>query len=210
MVRKEKKALRSGNGARMPKAGGYRKGQAMMEYLMTYGLALFIIVVVIGILVAVVLPMLNPPDSCNFTQPGFSCKKVMVADKTSGNTEIIFQINNEAGRGVSLYKVLCTEAPVGNVQSTMMTVGTYTWAASDQTNGYPIAAGGSKSYGSAQSDQTQKITCLKQDNTPVTLAVNSNFKGTLAVEFKYDDDVAGAPHRIATATVTGSVIQGTQ
>jgi len=204
---KEKKALRSVNGSRKPKAGGYKKGQAMMEYLMTYGLALFIIVVVIGILVAVVLPMLNPPDSCNFTQPGFSCKKVIVADKTNGNTEIIFQINNEAGRGVSLFKVLCTEAPVGNVQPTMMSVPPYTWAMPDP--GYAIPAGGSKSFGSTTSDQTQKITCLKQDNSVVTLAVNSNFKGTLAVEFKYDDDVQGAPHRIATATVTGSVIQGT-
>ncbi len=208
MVRKEKKASRSGNGARMPKAGGYRKGQAMMEYLMTYGLALFIIVVVIGILVAVVLPMLNPPDSCNFTQPGFSCKKVVVADNqssTAGDTKIVFQLNNEAGRGVSIFKVLCTEAPIGNVQMGMMSVPPYTWSISDP--GLAIAAGGSKSFGSlTASDVKAKIICLKQDNTPVTLAVNSNFKGTLAIEYKYDDDVTGAPHRIATATITGTVL----
>jgi hypothetical protein len=51
---------------------GQRKGQAVMEYLITYGLALFVILIVLAILVAVVLPQLKAPESCQFSQPGFS------------------------------------------------------------------------------------------------------------------------------------------
>jgi len=195
-----KKAVGKG---KTPAKGSFKKGQAMMEYLMTYGLALFIIVVVIGILVAVVLPMLNPPDSCSFTQAGFGCKKVMIADKTSTNTRSIVELSNEQGRGVKIFYVLCTESAIGNIDKTTVETNTYSWKSVNTVDGDKIAAGGTMTVGN---DAVKKLYCIKQDGTVVQLAVNSNFKGTLAVEYAFDDDVTGAPHRIATATITGPVV----
>ena len=44
-----------------------------MEYLITYGLALLVILVVLGILFAVVFPMLKAPADCKFSDTTFSC-----------------------------------------------------------------------------------------------------------------------------------------
>jgi len=49
-----------------------RKGQAAMEYLMTYGWALLIIIVVTAIFVGLIMN-LQAPERCDFTTPGLIC-----------------------------------------------------------------------------------------------------------------------------------------
>ena len=42
------------------------KGQAMMEYLMTYGFAILVIVVILAALAFYILPLIGTPESCLF------------------------------------------------------------------------------------------------------------------------------------------------
>jgi hypothetical protein len=183
------------------KSGGYKKGQAVMEYLITYGLALFVILIVLAILVAVVLPSLQAPETCQFTQPGFGCstkKHVLVAD-SSDNIRILFQLDNQQGKSVEILDVMCTSAAPANVRK------------SDVDTAEPsafveqMAAGTSRTFGGSASDLTEEVPCYDEQGNRLTLNAGSAFKGTLAVVYKFTEDVPSAPTRLAVATVTGNV-----
>lgn len=183
---------------------GYKKGQAIMEYLITYGLALFVILIVLAILVAVVLPSLRAPTTCQFTQPGFTCNQkehVLVAD--SGNSvRMQFQLDNTQGKAVRITGVLCSTAAPGNIRKSDVT-------ASGVVLGTPLvmASGQSKTAGSPGSDITDDIDCVKEDGTAVVLSPGSNFRGALAITYNFQEEVPDAPERLAVATVTGTVIE---
>ena len=173
---------------------GHKKGQAVMEYLITYGLALFVILIVLAILVAVVLPSLQAPETCQFTQPGFGCsakKHVLVAD-SSNNVRLLFQLDNEQGKAVIIHGVLCTSAAHANIRKSDV---------QNLTSDIALAGGQSVSFG----DVGNEVDCVREDGTDVVLAPNSNFKGALAVTYNFDEEVAGAPERLAVATLTGNV-----
>jgi hypothetical protein len=186
------------------KKQGYKKGQAIMEYLITYGLALFVILVVLAILVAVVLPSLQAPTACQFTQPGFTCNQkdhVLVAD-SGNNVRIQFQLDNTQGKGVRITGILCSTAAPGNIRKTDVSANGLTLAPAKV-----MASGQSITVGSSGSDVTTEIDCVKEDGTAVVLAPASNFKGTLAVTYNFQEEVPDAPERLAVATVSGSVIE---
>jgi len=170
-----------------------KRGQAVMEYLITYGLALFVILIVLGILVAVVLPSLKAPESCQFTQPGFTCNQkphALVADG-SGNVRILFQLDNTQGKSVIVKGMICTTAPPGNVRKNDITL--------DLNK--PMAAGESATFGIVGSE----VLCKNEDGTTVKLAPNSNFRGSLGIVYQFSEDITGVPPRLAVATVTGTV-----
>lgn len=185
------------------KSGGFRKGQAVMEYLITYGLALFVILIVLAILVAVVLPSLQAPETCQFTQPGFGCsakKHVLVAD-SSDNVRILFQLDNQQGKSVEILDVMCTSAGPANVRKSDVD------SADPSAFGSPLqmAAGVSRSFGGSASDVTDEIPCYDEQGNQLTLSAGSSFKGALAVVYRFTEDVPSAPTRLAVATVTGNV-----
>lgn len=175
---------------------GNKKGQAVMEYLVTYGLALFVILVVLGILIAVVMPALKPPEECLFTQPGFSCNQkahILVADSATNQVELLFYLTNEQGTSVNITGVLCTTQPSGNVNKSVIQA--------PPMNAFQMPSGGGQAFNS-----TNAIACIDENGNPVVLGPNSNFKGTLAIKYLRADDVAlSAPERLAVATVTGTV-----
>ena len=173
--------------------GGSKKGQAVMEYLITYGLALFVILIVLAILVAVVLPSLKAPETCQFTQPGFTCnqKPHAVFADTAYKVFLAFQLDNGQGKAVNILGISCITTAVGNVRKTDIP---------DFAAPIGIAAGASYTPDEA-------IECLDDDGTTqTTLSPNSNYKGVLAVKYKYQQDLDLAPDRLAVATVTGSVL----
>ena len=177
--------------------GGSFKGQAVMEYLITYGLALFVILIVLAILVAVVLPSLKAPETCQFTQPCFTCNQkphVLVAD-SNNDVRILFQLDNTQGKSVNVLGIICTTAPVGNVRKSDITEG--------EPTGTPIqlAAGQSMELGGLN----EEIECIDESGTTARLAPNSNFRGSVGVLYKFAEDLDEAPSRLAVATVTGSV-----
>lgn len=173
---------------------GSKKGQAVMEYLITYGLALFVILIVLGILVAVVLPTLKAPEACQFTQPGFGCNQkqhVIISDKTDNTVSVLFYLSNDQGSAINVTGLLCTTKPAGSVQKSDIPA-----LASPVT----LAPGGAYSF-----NNTAITACTDENGVEVIMTPNSNFKGSLAIRYKRMDDVSGAPERIAVATLAGSV-----
>ena len=89
------------------KRGGFmrinRKGQAAMEFLMTYGWALLVVLVAIGALAF--FGVLNPaqflPSSCTLF-PGLSCSE-FIASGANGNVQI--QIQNGLGDDIDLLEI---------------------------------------------------------------------------------------------------------
>ncbi|MBI5223702.1 hypothetical protein HY990_04740 [Candidatus Micrarchaeota archaeon] len=195
------------------KTGNYFKGQAMMEYLMTYGLALIVILVVLGILATVVLQNLQPPETCQFTQAGLSCsnkKHSLVSGPPANAVNLIFQLDNQEGRSIDISAVLCSNAPTGNIQKTSLQT-----AQARLSRNVTLAPGASAVFGSSTGVTTgvtyggaATLNCYNLDTaTPsqLVLAPNSNFKGSVAILYRFQDDLVGAPDKVAVANLGGVI-----
>lgn len=175
---------------------GSAKGQAVMEYLITYGLALFVILIVLAILVAVVLPQLKAPENCQFSQPGFSCstkKHVIVSDTANNNlVTAIVQLDNQQDKGINIYGVLCSSDVPGNINTaTFTSAGSFV-----DTSVTSMNAGASTPV---------TLNCVEPaGQQQVSLAPGATFKGSIAVLYGFQDEVTGAPARLAIATITGT------
>jgi hypothetical protein len=177
---------------------GSMKGQAVMEYLITYGLALFVILIVLAILVAVVLPQLKAPEACQFSQPGFGCNSkqhVLFTDKRFGNAvNAIIQLDNQQGRDVTVSYILCTDQAPGNLNSGV--VGSNPGVTEVSSEEGSMVAGSNKQF---------TLGCVDSDGNAVSMSPGSSFKGSIAVIYSYQNEVTGAPSRLAIATITGTV-----
>ena len=81
------------------------KGQAAMEYLMTYGWALLVIVIVIAILL-----IMNPfasPQTCKFDTVGFACDNIAVR---ASDQYLVGSIINGNNNAVDIYSVTCLKS----------------------------------------------------------------------------------------------------
>jgi len=83
-----------------------RKGQTAMEYLMTYGWAILIIMVVLAVLFY--LGVLNPssvtPNQCTFP-PGFTC----VTNKLQTNGKLYLIVGQGTGKNIRIMGINCTQ-----------------------------------------------------------------------------------------------------
>ncbi len=175
----------------------YFKGQSTLEYLMTYGFAFFVIVFVLAVLFAIVLPALRPPESCQFTQT-FSCSQKQHAIFAEGDTNTIkvaFQLDNQ-GKGVNILKIVCADEPAGNIDRTF--VDDYGSAPSG-TEKDELGPGASSEY---------LRTCVDGNGDELSMSPNSNFQGSIAVLYEFENDLATAPDRLAVATLSGIVQEG--
>ncbi len=173
---------------------GRKKGQAAMEYLMTYGWAILFIVIVLAILMYY-LTQLRPPEACSFFDPGFSCdvkKPVIVSEEGTNYVYVIFRLDNQHGQAVDVHGVLCTTKSRGDISK----------SEAYNVTGLRMVSGSSHEF-----DATGRIYCLGDDGERVILGPNANFRGTLAVVYNYADEVTGAPQRMSTATLTGTVLE---
>lgn len=157
-----------------------RKGQAAMEYLMTYGWAILVIVIVLAVLL-----FLNPfkaPETCLFAQPGFTCSDPMPQVYNDGSsTMVAMKIGNKQGQTVTIKRVLCTTASVSEV---------------DKTN--PSAKTVSDDVGAgAFWNGTATCDSLTQ--------ANSQFKGSLVIWYNFKNDPDQTIERQASATLISTV-----
>jgi uncharacterized protein (UPF0333 family) len=91
------------------------KGQAAMEFLMTYGWAILAAVIVIAVLAyfGVFNPQTYVPDRCTLTPP-LGCKEAIVS--ISATTGLTFDIQNGAGSSIAVSSVAvegCTSDTTG-------------------------------------------------------------------------------------------------
>ena len=71
-----------------------KKGQAAMEYLMTYGWALLVIVIVLALLLIILGGYLRGTPSCVFGEAGFSCSEITPIIKGGATGEIYGQFKH--------------------------------------------------------------------------------------------------------------------
>ncbi|NYZ77328.1 hypothetical protein H0O02_03360 [Candidatus Micrarchaeota archaeon] len=177
-----------------------RKGQAAMEYLMTYGWAILVIVIVLAILAFYLPTLIKTPESCLFSQPGFSCdvkKPVIVSESGTNEVYVIMRLDNQQAQGIIVKGIICTTAAAAEI---------------DKSKAYaitglpPVPSGGNVEFTSTLLGQ--KVYCI-DDKTPANRVVavpNADFRGTIGILYSYVNEVEGAPDRLATATLTGTVL----
>jgi len=126
-----------------------KRGQAAMEFLMTYGWAILVVLVAIGALAY--FGVLNPgrflPSSCTIT-PGISCEDFVVQEVSASNNIIQLTLRNGMGDdltnvsinitepdgGTFLCDLLCTSGCSGTGNATMPDGELTAWTASDCTD----------------------------------------------------------------------------
>ena len=172
---------------------GNMRGQAAMEYLMTYGWALLVIAVVIAILLTI-----NPFQSqqgCHFDQIGFLCTTPLL----SSNGTLYLKVTNGNSNAVSIYAINCTTdtTPTPPIP--------------------PVVTASTQALVSLQSQQVWElnnsviagIPCYSPSSSTqhITPATGSQFMGKLWVFYKNEEDGIGYPVRSTSATINTKVVQ---
>ncbi len=172
-----------------------KKGQAAMEYLMTYGWALLAIVIVIAALI-----YLNPfraPELCLFQQQGFSCSEPNPQvyfdnpGEDRGDVLINFRLWNKLGKTVEVKYALCTASQASDVSQDIATE-------IDEGEGR-IPTGSKLDF--------MEIPCVDSEGEEVELAQNQEFRGRLLIWYNYEDDLAVDIQHEAQANVISLVVK---
>jgi hypothetical protein len=137
-----------------------KRGQAAMEFLMTYGWAILVVLVAIGALAY--FGVLNPgrflPASCTIT-PGISCEDFVVDYVDGTNDKITLTLRNGMGDDITSVSVTITEpdggATICTLSCTSGCTGTNTmpdgqlttWSSSSCNGGSGVGSQGSKFKG---------------------------------------------------------------
>ncbi len=179
----------------------FRKGQAAMEYLMTYGWALLVIVIVIAVLI-----LINPfgaSSQCIFGEAGFACNQP--ADpvvSTDGTLNGYF--TNGQKKPIKIFGVQCYGSGTpGDLTADV----DYRLAPGDRVTFETIAVdGGAGTQFSCVSDGTG-ITGSTTTTAAGRYTAGSQFQGNLVVYYRYDQDViGGTSYRTAEANLVADVI----
>ena len=168
----------------------HKKGQAAMEYLMTYGWAILAIVIVIAALL-----YLNPfgaPELCMFQQQGLSCSEPNpdVYVDTDGNLKMNVRLWNRLGRTIYVHDILCTDSTAeAGVEHAM---------AVPQTDGR-ISTG---THG-----DIKDISCKDRNGNNIQMSPNQEFRGRMIVWYQYDDPIDPDLKHQSQANVISLVVQ---
>ena len=172
------------------------KGQAAMEYLMTYGWAILAIVLVIAALI-----FLNPfraPEVCLFEQAGFTCNEpppqlyVMRSD-AEGNLYMNAKLWNQAGQTIVVKYVLCTNAPGTEVPDVRTDPGQYVQGSSRISTGSAITLTG--------------VPCYDRNGERIETQQNQEFRGKLVIWYNYENDIDPNVQHQIKANVISKVTQ---
>jgi len=172
-----------------------RKGQAAMEYLMTYGWALLVIIIVLALFLWIILGI-EPTRECSPTSAGFICSDPMPAMTvdTAGTIETYGSISNGHGKPIYVRGAFITDAlgekPTGGALTTLT-------GAPSATNSIRLAQGSSVSFedfGSGTCTSCQKVIVVDSEGNEFTSgAITSGeiFQGTLWIAWNYvsDDEI---------------------
>ncbi len=98
-----------------------KKGQAAMEFLMTYGWAILVVIAAIGALAyfGILSPEKVLPERCTGT-PGLDCLEKASIDATADTIEIA--LKNNLGKKINVTSVSVTSSECSSVSSTSITV----------------------------------------------------------------------------------------
>ncbi len=173
-----------------------------MEYLMTYGWALLVIVIVIGVLVYI-----NPfkaPEQCVFDQAGFLCEKpILMAGGALHGTLI-----NGNQKAITIMGIACIKgrtAPDGNSAAWP------NYATFKKDLGYQeqiddignMTDNGGNAFHVSCVDVTKGTNgvAIFPASATIVLHANDDFSGRLYVAYKYSDDPDNAVAKVVAANL---------
>ncbi len=165
----------------------FRKGQAAMEYLMTYGWALLVIVIAIGVLL-----ILNPfkaQNQCLFEQPGLVCNQPTnpVVD-TDG--QLYMTLTNGFQNAIVVKGIVCT-------------------ASRDQQENPDDLDAEVPSQGTLKVAPSETgVTCKDVDGNDISATAGSDFTGKLWVWYKNKDDPISYPVKTLVANIVSKIEKG--
>ena len=136
-----------------------RRGQAAMEFLMTYGWAILVVLIAIGALAY--FGVLNPgrflPESCTIA-PGISCDSFQVRANLAGPATSRVILRNGLGQDISLRDVGGASVVVAGIATNCTALAQATW-----TDGH-------------------RLSCTFQSATGV--AAGQRFKGAVVINYR--------------------------
>ena len=197
-----------------------------MEYLMTYGWALLVIVIVIAVLIYI-----NPfraPEQCVFDQAGFLCQKpiLQVSGSTNGGTTTGIKgllhatLINGDRKTIVIQAISCIQGRTSPSDDLSATSGGTSWPDYTRLN----SVGSKKTLGyqeqiddigdfKADNGQPFYVACVAATKDPttsyavlpgtpdLTLRPNEDFSGRVYVAYKYADDPDTMPSKVVGANL---------
>ncbi len=162
---------------------------------MTYGWAILVIVLVIGILYVLLNGGIQQPEGCVFKQPGFDCQSIRpLIQSVNSNAQVKITVNNRQSDAIMVLGYFCTERAAGNIKMDDAK-DTQQWLAAPVR----IVPGGNAALDLKCYGQTNAALLSKQPN--------DKFQGTFFMWYRFENDPAEAARK-AEATVTGTVLEG--
>lgn len=171
--------------------GKTRNGQAAMEYLMTYGWAILVIVIVLAALYYF-LP--KSPEVC-LMETGMACEgNAQVYVKADGNLYVSVAIVNQLGKTVlsDESEVICTSVASG------ITAQSFDDAEATGTIAESVAPG--------STIELTDILCVDSDGNALAGTEGASFKGSIAIKYNLEEDSNKKVKRIITGTIQGKVL----
>ena len=172
------------------------KGQAAMEYLMTYGWAILAIVLVIAALI-----FLNPfraPEVCLFEQAGFTCNEPPPQLYVDSNGDLLMNVKvwNQIGQPITIKKIMCTSAPGSEVPD----------QGAISVSGMSVQTGASATFtGGTQNS----IRCVNSNGEQIKSSSGQEFRGKLVIWYNYDNDLdPNVQHQIKANVISKVTQQG--
>jgi hypothetical protein len=157
-----------------------RKAQAAMEYLITYGWAVLIMLVVIGVLFYLGIFNPKPPTSCTFGTSGFSCYAFKVMGNITGN--LILDIGQATGHDIKIFRFNCTAVSPFPTDAYNINL----------TSNITIPNSDHRLINTTIANRTM---CTKSDGNNVSASeVGTTYKGKLFIE--YMDIETGFTHKV--------------
>ncbi|MEM2948611.1 MAG: hypothetical protein QXD51_03625 [Candidatus Anstonellales archaeon] len=163
-----------------------KKGQAAMEYLMTYGWAILAILIVLAILITL-FGMIKLPSICNFPRQEFACDGTPQLYADDNNYVYInIKVLNNNPESVEIKKVACVE-------------GNKVLDAAAQTS--------EKSLLSGETGTFLNIPCYDATGARLRMVPGSEFRGRFAVWYNLRSDPDKTVLRTTDATIVSEVAQ---
>jgi len=154
-----------------------------MEYLMTYGWALLVIVIVIAILL--IMNPFSAPQSCKFDQIGFACDNAVIR---ASDGVLLMGITNGNNNAINVTGVVCTSVKSSAVPS-------------NPGNLNVIVARQASLMMNLTSPAANGIKCT---GAPTT--AGADFSGKIWIFYKNTEDGADYPTRTASANIVTKVL----
>jgi hypothetical protein len=108
-------------------------------------------------------------------------------------TYVIIELDNQQGRDITVAGVSCSSKPPGNLAVTDV---------------LPSGATPLSINMNAGSSNDFTLPCTDANGKQVVMTPGESFTGSIGVVYNYQDEVTGAPPRLAVASLAGTVQAG--